>query len=153
MPKTKIVFLDCDGVVSPLGSSKCFEKSRMALLKKLIDATGAKIVLSSSWRCTDFGRREVGKHLVANCLPMFIDITPDKSNVSRSVEILMWLEKYQEELEIVNFVALDDINLPLGAPDRAFFARHAIVTNGQTGLTEEDISLAIGMLEDRNNYR
>lgn len=153
MPKTKIVFLDCDGVVSPLGTSKCFERSRMALLKKLIDATGAKIVLSSSWRCTDFGRKEVGKHLVDNGLPMFIDITPDKHSVSRSVEILMWLEKFQEEMEIVNFVALDDINLPSVAPDRAFFSKHAIVTDGRVGLTDEDISKAIAFLDDSNNYR
>lgn len=149
---TKIVFLDCDGVVSPL-SGKLFDPTRMALLKKIIDATGAKIVLSTSWRATDFGRNEVGKHLVLNSLPMFIDITPDFHGRSRSQEILDWLQRHEEQLDVVNFVALDDINLPSVAPDRVFFARHAIVTNGSSGLTEDDATKAIRLLQDDNNYR
>lgn len=152
LSRTKIVFLDCDGVVSPL-SGKLFDPSRMALLKKLVDATQAKIVLSSSWRTTDFGRKEVGKHLVINSLPMFIDITPDIPRKSRSEEILSWLQQYEDALDIVNFVALDDINLPSVAPDRAFFSKHAIVTNGSTGLTEQDIHRATALLQEDNNYR
>lgn len=149
---TKIVFLDCDGVVSPLGG-KLFDPAKMAMLKKIVDATGAKIVLSTSWRATDFGRKEVGKHLVINALPMFIDITPEFHQRSRSQEILDWLARNEEQLDVVNFVALDDINLPSAAPDRAFFSRHAIVTHGGTGLTDEDAAKAIRLLQDDNNYR
>jgi hypothetical protein len=152
LSRTKIVFLDCDGVVSPL-AGKLFDPSRMALLKKIVDATGAKIVLSTSWRATDFGRKEVGKHLVLNSLPMFIDITPDFHGRSRSQEILDWLLHHEEQLDVVNFVALDDINLPSVAPDRIFFAKHAIVTDGGSGLTEEDANKAIRLLQDDNNYR
>lgn len=150
---TKIVFLDCDGVVSPFGTGKLFDPAKMALLKRIVDATQAKIVLSTSWRSTDFGRKEVHKHLVQNQLPTFIGITPDKRSVSRSCEILSWLAQYESSLDIVNFVALDDINLPAVAPDREFFARHAIVTNGATGLTEADAERAIVLLADSNNYR
>lgn len=151
--RTKIIFLDCDGVISPFSTGKCFAPDKMALLKKIVTATNAKIVLSTSWRTTEFGRKEVGKNLVLNGLPMFIDITPDKRAVSRSQEILMWLRLCEEEMDVVNFVALDDINLPAVAPDRDFFARHAVVTNGNTGLTEEDVAKAIELLDDRNNYR
>ena len=53
----KVIFLDVDGV---LNSQQLFEKSEDAQLisvdeeniknlKKIVDATGAKIVLSSSW--------------------------------------------------------------------------------------------------------
>lgn len=153
LSKTKIVFLDCDGVVSPLSGGKLFDPAKMAILKQIIDATGAKIVLSTSWRATDFGRKEVGKHLVINSLPMFIDITPEFHQRSRSQEILDWLSRHEERLDIVNFVALDDINLPSVAPDRVFFARHAIVTQGGTGLTHEDAAMAIQLLQDDNNYR
>lgn len=153
LSRTKILFLDCDGVISPFGTGQCFEATKMALLKKIVDATQAKIVLSTSWRCSDFGRKEVAKHLVQNGLPMYIDVTPDNRSVSRSVEILTWLRQHEEHLDIVNFVALDDINLPAVAPDKEFFSKHAIVTNGSTGLCAADVDRAIMLLDDKNNYR
>jgi hypothetical protein len=38
-------------------------------------------------------------------------------------ETLDWLLHHEEQLDVVNFVALDDINLPSVAQDRIFFAR------------------------------
>lgn len=148
---TKIVFLDCDGVVSPFSGS-IFAKPQMTLLKKIVKETGAKIVLSSSWRTSTFGRAEVTKELVANAMPTFIDITPEMPDTTRAVEILTWLEKHKDRLRIVNFVALDDIALARTAPDKEFFGRHAVKTNSHTGLTEEDAALAIKLLDDSNNF-
>lgn len=149
---TKIVFLDCDGVVSPFSGGGFFNRPHMARLKRIIDATGAKIVLSSSWRTSDFGRAEVTKHLVANSMPSFMGCTPDMPGRPRSHEILAWLEEHKEGLNIVNFVALDDINLAALAPNKAFFAKHAVCTNGDTGLTDKDADSAIQMLADENNF-
>ena len=52
----KIIFLDVDGVLNCKSSkSRCggflgIDDSKVKLLKEIIDITGAKIVLSSSWR-------------------------------------------------------------------------------------------------------
>lgn len=62
--KIKVIFLDIDGVCNGFSTKeKCdqgpgqqsryitgVEPGKVALIKKIIDATGAKIVLSSSWR-------------------------------------------------------------------------------------------------------
>ncbi|CAD2222372.1 hypothetical protein AGDE_03998 [Angomonas deanei] len=153
MPGMKIIFLDCDGVVSPFnrGMGGLFNKEHMLRLKKIMDATGARIVLSSSWRVSEFGRGEVTKHLVANGMPTFIDCTPELRDRSRSHEILDWIEKNKEKYDICNFVALDDINLAASAPDKVFFAKHAVCTNSSIGLTDADVTLAIQLLGDDNN--
>ena len=147
---TKIVFLDCDGVVSPLGARDCFDRRCMQRLKQIVDATRSKIVLSSSWRTSDFGRKEVAKQLVQHGMPSFIGCTPEL-RTSRATEILQWLEDNRFRLSIVNWVALDDIDLPSVAPDRTYFSRHAIVTNGVVGLTDSDVQRAIAILHDNNN--
>ena len=52
----KVIFLDIDGVLNSLDCKEKIEgylfveDKKIALLKELIDATGAKIVLSSTWR-------------------------------------------------------------------------------------------------------
>ena len=52
----KILFLDVDGVLNydkckaRCGSFRGIESEKVALLKQIIDATGALIVLTSSWR-------------------------------------------------------------------------------------------------------
>ncbi|CBH16391.1 uncharacterized protein TEOVI_000722800 [Trypanosoma equiperdum] len=146
----KIVFLDCDGVVSPFGGP-LFAPRQMKFLADIINGSGAQIVLSSSWRTTDFGRKEVARQLTQFGMPVFIDCTPTLPDKPRSVEILSWIDSNKRKYNIVNFVALDDINLPLSAPDRNFFARHAIVTNATTGLTEANVKQALQMLSDTNN--
>ncbi|CCW69568.1 unnamed protein product [Phytomonas sp. Hart1] len=145
----KIVFLDCDGVISPF-SGPMFSKVHMQRLKKIVDTAQAKIVLSSSWRTSEFGRKEVKKQLIANGISSFIDCTPSISNRPRVVEILTWLENH-ENLNVKNFLALDDINLTALAPNKTFFAKHSITTNGLTGLTDQDVAKAIEILSDRNN--
>jgi hypothetical protein len=149
----KVVFLDCDGVISPFGGGGgFFSKEHMLRVKKIIDATGAVIVLSSSWRESDFGRKEVSKQLALNGMATFIDCTPRMPG-SRAKEILKWIETSRERYNVINFVALDDINLPAGAPDPKFFGLHAIVTNGTTGLTDADTEKAIELMQDSNNIQ
>lgn len=46
----RIVFLDVDGVISTLKSHWTLDKKKMELVKCICDETGAKIVISSSWR-------------------------------------------------------------------------------------------------------
>lgn len=46
----KVIFLDFDGVITTLRSNWSLYKEKMLLLKRIVDATGAKIVISGSWR-------------------------------------------------------------------------------------------------------
>lgn len=46
----KIVFLDFDGVITTLKSNWTIDNEKVELVKQICDATGAKIVISSSWR-------------------------------------------------------------------------------------------------------
>ena len=55
----KIVFLDIDGVLNSLNYrrrmgmqyfSDMIDRRKMPLLKKIVEATNAKIVLSTTWR-------------------------------------------------------------------------------------------------------
>lgn len=125
----------------------------MKRLHDLVDVTGARIVLSSSWRTSKFGRDQVMRHLAGASIAGFIDITPSLPSASRAEEILAWLRASEQRLDIVNFVALDDIPLALLAPDKTFFSKHAIAVNGNVGLTDTNIKTAIHMLSDSNNYR
>ena len=152
MPRdVRIVFLDCDGVVSPLSGRSCFHPPQMRLLRSIVDTTGAEIVLSSSWRTTEWGRKEVGRHLTTHGIRPFIDVTPDEPGVSRAKEILRWISRNSDKYRVLNFVALDDIDLPSVAPDRKFFESHAVTTEGLTGLTEEDARRAIALLHSDND--
>lgn len=46
----KLIFLDCDGVISTLKSGWHLDPEKLELLGKILEATGARIVVSSSWR-------------------------------------------------------------------------------------------------------
>ena len=46
----KIIFLDFDGVITTEASYSRLDLEKMKLVKKICDETGAKIVISSSWR-------------------------------------------------------------------------------------------------------
>lgn len=152
MKSVKVVFLDCDGVLSPLCGSEFFLPEKMNLLKRIVDATGAVIVLSSSWRGSEFGRNEVSKALASHGIPDFIGCTPQMPG-SRAGEILKWIEDthLSGALRVANFVALDDIDLPRTAPDPIFFAKHAVVTACNVGLTHHHVERAIAALDDSNN--
>jgi hypothetical protein len=62
----KIVFLDVDGVLHSIFArteSQLFRRDCLQRLKKIIEGTGAKIVLSSSWRKSAAGKNAVNQQL------------------------------------------------------------------------------------------
>lgn len=109
----KVIFLDVDGV---LNSDEYFDKiknlniqgiqneidiEKIKLLKKAIDATGAKVVLSSSWRYTR--NAQYLKELLSS-FEIYTDSTPFIQG-KRGLEIKQWLLDHQD---VENFVILDD---------------------------------------------
>ena len=45
----RLIFLDIDGVIC-CNNEGVLEQSKLELLRQVVDATGAKIVLSTDWR-------------------------------------------------------------------------------------------------------
>ena len=81
----KVIFLDvdavlnCDKTPNPRKFPYIVDRKLLARLQKLLDSTGAKVVLSSSWRCDPVGLLAARHYGV----PVF-DVCPDKPRSQRS---------------------------------------------------------------------
>jgi hypothetical protein len=119
----KIIFLDIDGVLNVYCEGRdqfgcTFHTNFVENLRNIIDKTGAKIVISSSWRTDGLDvMKELWKY---RDLPgEVIDVTPDSyylinegkfefyDQVERGHEIQYWLDKHKE---VTNYVIIDDDN-------------------------------------------
>ena len=103
----KVIFLDIDGVLNDFTSSADIWEDtptdmHLRNLKLIVDATGAEIVLSSTWRLFKDTRKVVEKRL-ADFGMKFIDRTIELRN--RADEIEEWLSRHPE---VNKFVILDD---------------------------------------------
>lgn len=117
----RILFLDFDGVLSSDRYLKWrresegegyLEAARLETLRRIIDETGAEIVLSTSWRehWDPDGGNECWKEKFAGDLQRFgleiVDRTPEIKPWDRAGEVGAWLEAHREE--VFSFVILDD---------------------------------------------
>ncbi len=161
----KIIFLDIDGVLNNntwsqnhqgvISDDILIDEKKVKLLYKIIKATGAGVVLHSGWKIwfNDMiqpTRKESQKlvEILGRCHITIFDITPDfsteeirktrKFSLVKAKEILSWLHGHPE---IRNWIVLDDLYL-----HDAEIEKHQIMTNQETGLVQEDVELAIAML-------
>lgn len=151
----KIIFLDIDGVLNSYAFLKNIpddsfgiDNSRLPILKRIIDETGAKIVLSSSWRKNWSEKAEKCTPLGLSLIKLFseygIEIfgkTPEIDYFRRADEIKSVIESYSSELE--SFVILDDIKLGWGD-----LSSNVVVTDERVGrgLENEHADRAIAIL-------
>lgn len=148
----KVILLDFDGVLNCSvtlreqgGYGLYLEEEKMEVLKEIVDQTGARIVLTTSWREhwePNGGGDAVGKEIDAlfarHGLSVF-DKTP-RSRISREEEIRLWLE---ENGEAERFAVLDDMLLY-----EDFLKGHFVKTSDFFGgLTREDAQRAIRILK------
>ena len=154
----KVIFLDVDGVLNTnktIRSLACcreikFVNARKVLrLRELVERTGAKIVLSSTWR---FGalpnafylEREALRELVAEFkrlrCPLWFDVTPYLPRAKRWQEINAWLITH----DIKDFIILDDVGEELKP-----FADKLVLTDPKEGLTKERMEFAIQLLGEK----
>lgn len=164
MEKIKVIFLDIDGVLNvyshdhdQFGSQ--FHKHLVENLRRVIDETGAKIVISSTWRYS--GLQNMKDMWEFRNLPgEVIDITPDCNDlfnegsfefldrIERGHEVEYWLDEHPE---VERYVIFDDDNdfLP---HQRGNFVRTANNINHPDcvdigyGLTSECANRAIRIL-------
>lgn len=152
----KILFLDVDGVLNSVESCKFYgtferlDPRGVVALQRIIDTTGAKLVISSTWRLFRGldGMREVLQH--AGLRAEVVGITPDlveRRNVRggmdsgwfaarpRREEIAAWLAQHPE---VTAWCALDD------DPDAG--PLNLVHTDDRVGLTEANADAAIALL-------
>jgi hypothetical protein len=102
----KVIFLDIDGVLNcgatpnPRNFPYIVDKKLLARLKRLLQQTSAKVVLTSSWRHDPIGL------LAAKYFDVpFFDVCPDLPKEPRCEEILRWLKRHPG---VTRYVVIDD---------------------------------------------
>jgi hypothetical protein len=164
----KVIFLDIDGVLNlcydyllsqqglpsqrdDYGSS--FHPHFVENLKRLIEETDAKIVISSTWRLSGLSiMKEMWKH--RNLPGEIIDITPcfmrtRNTSLCRGDEIQEWLNNH---IEVTNYVYIDDDHVDVNENQLPYFIKtadncdHIDHVQGY-GLTKECTEKAIQILK------
>ena len=157
----KCIFVDVDGVLNTSKTMRrldcCNEFTfvdirKVLRLRDIVERTGAKLVLSSTWRFgampnAFFLEKEALRELVAEFrrvrCPLWFDITPYLPRAKRWQEINAWLILHPE---VEEFVILDDVGEELKP-----FNDKLVLTNMHDGLTKERAELAIQMLGEKEN--
>ncbi len=113
----KVIFLDVDGVLNSDKTTRTTKNGytfignrKIKNLRRIIEATGAQVVLSSDWRYDrndpvlneDF--LELKNELLRNHIHIY-GFTPELPSAHRGEEISEWLKDHPE---VSNFVILDD---------------------------------------------
>lgn len=152
----KVIFLDIDGVLNSAAYQAEWggdppsnvDETRMPLLCRVLEETGAVIVLSSSWRRLwhpDPALRAPGWKAVGESFDRYgvevFDRTPDYEGNNRDREVRDWLTAHGDEVE--SFVVLDDYGYGWGdLSDRLVQTSYY---RGR-GLTEDHVKEAIALL-------
>lgn len=171
----KVIFLDFDGVLNNESwmhevftapdrkNLSMFEKDVRELspdfirrVLRIIDATGAAIVVSSSWRklmtleeirelFDAAGFSQMGLHIIDRT-PTDREVQetglPRETGIMRGHEIQHWIKEFEKKNgKLTSFVILDDDGDMLDSQLKNF-----VQTSWQTGIQEEHVSKAIKIL-------
>jgi len=182
--RTKVIFLDIDGVLLAAGSVETifidgvalpvrshmsegdFSASALGALRKIVEKTGASVVLSSEWRRTESMRESIRGILKGQEMPPFRDYNPvfqPRPDLKDHDKAIQWCERRAREIgqflknnkEVASWVALDDLDFYWADSVRAVgtpvIKCRSVLTNAQHCLTEEDAEKAVQILENPPN--
>lgn len=155
-PESKVIFLDCDGVINsiqwevvqkdmPPASviDDAIDPRCLARIVSICSETRAKIVLSSDWRInwpfarTRLERAGIPEGVIIDRTPVVPDV-----NLSRGEEIRAWLNEHDF---VYNYIIIDDRDDFL--PEQR---QHLVQTSPWVGITDKDKNKAIEMLATLN---
>jgi hypothetical protein len=146
--KEKIIFLDIDGVLNHSEATEDLDDSCLLELQKLVQDTGAKIVLTSSWKFyflrgdENPSREYIEKRFSDYGLSLY-GIAPDLGTGKRGTEIMTWLHRHRE---VHSFVILDDCFFP----DFQKLKKHVCLTDwGNHGFTASHREKAMEILKEK----
>lgn len=160
----KVIFLDIDGVLNCQSSeARCgayigIDSDKVKRLRKIVDATDAAIILSSSWRLgynKDFHSLENHIKYLSNKLGKqhlrVVGSTPSLKN-NRGHEIQEWLKKNDDI--VTEWVVLDDEYF--NDFDECNITPHLVTTcfyDDNGGLQDEHVEQAIKILNGELNEK
>lgn len=158
----KVIFLDIDGVLNcSTSKSRCIDdvcgvihgidSDKVKRLAKIVEATGAKIILSSDWKDgwekyytsqKPSHAKYLDNHLKKKGNLTIFDKTPlSHSGYWRGEEILTYLRSHPD---ITNYVILDDTFFE-DFSDKEI-EEHLVLTDYIVGLSDADVDRAINIL-------
>lgn len=153
-----VIFLDIDGVLcTPLSvrldwllrrpmDRQCFDPIALHLLRRLVKRTGARVVLSSSWRYSledsdPFTQKIMANFyrvLASNGTPVW-DTAPILGR-SKGEEIAAWLGRHPESCYAILDDRADEFT---GTPD---LAARLVLVDSRRGLRRQDYRRALALL-------
>jgi hypothetical protein len=144
----KVIFLDIDGVMNsvstrpqdPRGLVDFLDPANVAVLNTIVQATGAVVVVSSSWRLSTSFVDLVASFAAAGCVAEIVDITPDLDAYRRDREVAAWLAA--QPAPPARFVVLDDDYEMPAFPDKL------VRTRKLYGLCVGDLPAVLALLAD-----
>ena len=156
----KAIFTDVDGVLNTYKTKEMFrgyigiDIKRLEKLKEIVDATGAVIVLSSTWR---LGYNKDGHELQDHAeyvkekfdsvgLKIY-DVTPDlgHNGIYRGQEIKQWLSEHED---VENFIIIDDENFDFSYEKLGSRWIQTQYYRGDGGIQPKHVKRAIKMLNE-----
>lgn len=160
----KVIFLDIDGVLNSQDHvhkmnglfddpANQIDPDAVVRLNRLTDQSGAKIVVSSTWRIS-FVRHNNGDVVqgMADCLKGYgvtgevIGTTPI-TNGDRSAEIWDWIDNHKD---IEQYVILDDDRLEAKQDSSdPVLDLHFVKTSWMHGLLDHHVDRALEILKDK----
>ena len=160
----KIIFLDVDGVLNcsttldRVDHDIGIEDGKVSLLKRIVDDTGAVIVLVSSWKYFwSSGPKDIvkenkyGDYLVNKLSKQGLTIyskTEDGNSFYRGMGIIKYLYYlYDNDIPYSQFVILDNNVFDYRETD---LLDNLVCTNYKYGLTQNLVDKAIKILNDKN---
>lgn len=159
----KIIFLDIDGVLNSRAYDRLrnrdeqtdIDETRLPLVKSIVDRTGAKIVLSSTWRVhwsvhpqlCDRDGIYINEVFAKYGLEIY-DKTPSLGiRAERRDEIAKWLERAREKVE--SFVIIDDYRYGWADLSDRFVKTNP---NFGLGLEQEHVEKAVEILNKEQPF-
>lgn len=159
----KVIFLDIDGVLNSGQYIKALDGDfdapinqmdpvAVARLNTITDATGAKIVVSSTWRLLFLGKCADPLVSLQGCMRTYgitgdvIDMTPNKRNAlrnQRGKEIQWWLDNHFGQVE--EYVIIDD------STDMGRLLHKLIRTQFEDGIQDSHVERIIEILGRKDN--
>lgn len=150
----RVIFLDVDGVLNnrhtrvTTSDGWCFVDDHLiARLKRLLNLSGAQLVLSSTWRegwhQEDESKNDISFTELRNKFNEFGIEIFDRTGEMRPhrwQSIKEYMERPRED-PIEHFVIIDDWD------DMGEYIDHLVWTNPSTGLTDDDVIDALEILE------
>lgn len=167
MERTKVIFLDVDGVLNPLVNIYMRKEKgeptssyyitipgdKIYRLKQIVDKTNAILIMSSSWRLGFVASTMTPSKSYTNLNNQLMKYgiqlsgwTPVHKDRIRGIEINWWLESFMRTNGYKpKYIILDDDLQDL----IGFHKGHIVRTTSLLGLQDEHVNIAISLLNNQ----